>query len=450
MFEDFDYSALTGIVITPEDPEYDEARQEYNRAIQKYPLAIVYCLKIRDVSNAVRWSRRNCVSLRIRSGGHSYEGYSTGNAVLVIDLSRLDAITFGKFPRTVTVQSGVKFRQLYQRLAETGSPFPGGACPTVRASGYALGGGWGYSCRFLGLGCDSLKELKIVNYEGEVLTANAKENPDLYWACRGGGNGNFGVVVELTFRLPPPAGKVTYFTFYRPEATAADQERFLAVWQRWLPCLDNRMTLRPSLYNNEEEGRAIFSRGLFYGRPEEARELLRPLLESAGLMLRTQYTTFANAVAIIGSSYPPFESFKTTGRFVNAEFTPQEIHRMISLLDERPEGVELIELGLFALGGKVSQVPDRTTAFFYRDAQYIIGMQAVWAEPEFAENGEEWVAEAFDTIAPLTEGSYVNFPYDELRDYEHAYYGGNVPRLRCVKREYDPCNVFHYPQSIRP
>jgi FAD/FMN-containing dehydrogenase len=449
MLVDLDFSGLTGIVITPKSPDYDSARQEYNRAIQKFPVAIVYCLKIRDVSNAVLWARRNEVSLRIRAGGHNYEGYSTGNGVLVIDLSKLTEITFGRFPRTVTVQSGVKFRQLYEKLAEFGLPFPGGACPTVRVSGYALGGGWGYSARYLGLGCDSLKELKLVNYEGELLTVNERNNPDLYWACRGGGDGNYGVVVSLTFLLPPDLGKVTYFTFYRQGTDTDVQARFLATWQEWLPALNSRMTLRPSIYNSEEEGRAIFSRGLFYGRPEEARQLLKPLLESAGLKLQTQYTTLANAVAIIGASYPPFESFKTTGRFVNSEFSPCDIHRIVSLLDERPEGVELLEFGLFAMGGKVSSVPDRATAYFYRDAWYIIGMQAVWTDEQFAENGSQWVAQAFDTIAPLTEGSYVNFPYDELEDYEKAYYGGNVPRLRRVKRQYDPKNVFHYPQSIK-
>lgn len=449
MFEGIDYCGLTGIVIRPEDPGYDEARQEFNRAIQKYPLAIVYCLCINDVSNAVRWARLNDACFRIRSGGHNYEGYSTGNAVLVIDLSRLNAISIDRWRRTVELQGGVKVRQLYNRLAETGRPFPGGACPTVGLSGYALGGGWGYSCRYLGLGCDSLISLKIVNYQGEVLTASDCCNQDLFWACRGGGDGNFGVVVSMSFRLPPKTDRVTYFTLYRQNASAEIQADFLSTWQRWLPRLDRRMTLRPSLYNSVDEGRAIYSRGLFFGRPEEARKLLKPLVESAGLRLRTLYTSFADAMAIIESSYPASEKFKSTGRFACAELSPCEIADIVSLLNERPEGADLIELGLFALGGKTMQVPARATAYFYRNANYIIGMQAVWTNQRFAETGTEWVQRAFGVIAPLTEGSYVNFPYDELEEYELAYYGGNVPRLRQVKALYDPENVFQYPQSIR-
>lgn len=450
MIEDIDYCGLTGIVITPEDPRYEEARQEYNRAIQKFPIAIVYCLCKRDVRNAVLWARENCIGMRIRSGGHSYEGYSVGNEVLVIDLSRLNAIRLNQKRRLVKVQGGASNGAVYARLAEAGYPFNGGSCPSVGVSGFALGGGWNFFCRHWGLGCDYLLELEMVNYEGDLLVANEECNPDLYWACRGGGNGNFGVVVSMTFRLPKQPGRVTFFTIFHPDATAEIQARFLSHWQQWLPGLDPRMTLRPSVYNSTEDGRAIFSRGIFFGRPEEAAELLQPLIKGAGWELTTKYTSFANAVQIIGSFYPPSEMFKTTGRFAEKEFNRREINSIVSLLDELPEGLELIEFGLFAMGGKVTAVAPKATAFFYRDAQYILTPQAVWTDPASARAGRKWVAQAFDVIEPLTEGSYVNFPYAGLIDYERAYFGGNVPRLTTIKQEYDPEDVFNFPQSIRP
>jgi hypothetical protein len=450
MFENIDYKGLTGIIVTPSDPEYEEARQVYNRAIQKYPLAIVYCLTVWDVARAVKWARRNSVGFRIRGGGHNYEGYCVGNAVLVIDLSRLNAVRADPSNRTVTVQGGALNRDLLPFLAASGRDFPSGSCPGVGVAGYAMGGGWNYFCRCLGLGCDSLVSLRMVNWEGEILTASEDENPDLFWACRGGGDNNFGVAVSLTFKIPRKTGRVTYFTIYRPDADAAAQQRFLSAWQEWLPGLDAGMTLRPSLYNSAEEGRAIYSRGIFFGRPEEARRLLRPLIRSADMTFSAQYVTFARAVQILGSVYPPSEMFMTTGRFVERMFTPCEIERIVALLDERPEGVELIELGLFAMGGKVRCVPPHCTAFFYRNASYILAMQAMWTDPAAADAGGAWVAEAFGVIEPLTAGSFVNFPYDCLYDYEDAYYGGNVPRLRAVKTQYDPENVFRYPQSIRP
>jgi hypothetical protein len=135
---------------------------------------------------------------------------------------------------------------------------------------------------------------------------------------------------------------------------------------------------------------------------------------------------------------------------VEEAFSRGDIKRIVSLLDERPEGVELIEFSLFAMGGRVSRVCPRDTAFFFRNANYILTPQAMWTDPLSAQNGVEWVDEAFGVIEPLTTGSFVNFPFDGLIDYERAYYGGNVPRLTCVKRKYDPLDVFRYPQSIRP
>ena len=186
------FEGLTGRVVTPDDPFYQELRQVYNRAVNKFPLAIVFCQNEADVSNAVLWSRSHCVSLRIRSGGHNYEGYSTGNDILDIDLSEFNQIAINEALSLVTVQGGVTNKQVYETVSALGYPFPGGTCPTVGVSGYALGGGWGLSCRYLGLGCDNLVQLRLVNYEGVVLTASDTENPDLYWALRGGGGGNFG------------------------------------------------------------------------------------------------------------------------------------------------------------------------------------------------------------------------------------------------------------------
>jgi hypothetical protein len=210
------------------------------------------------------------------------------------------------------------------------------------------------------------------------------------------------------------------------------------------------MTLRPSLYNSAEEGRAIYSRGIFFGQPEEAEVLLQPLIRSADMEFTARYVSFGRVLQILGSVYPPFEMFKTTGRFVEEAFSRCDIKRIVSLLDERPEGVELIEFSLFAMGGRVSRVCPRDTAFFFRNANYILTPQAMWTDPLSAQNGVEWVDEAFGVIEPLTTGSFVNFPFDGLIDYERAYYGGNVPRLTCVKRKYDPLDVFRYPQSIRP
>lgn len=450
MFEDMDCKCLPGIIVTPGDPEYEQARRAYNRSIQKYPLAVVYCRTMWDAANAVKWAVKNNVEFRIRGGGLGSEGYCVGNAVLVIDLGRLNAVRPDTSNRTVTVQGGALCRDLLPFLAASGCGFPLCGCPGAGVAGYALGGGWNYFCRSVGLGCDSLVSLRIVNHGGEILTASECENADLLWACRGGGGGNFGVIVSLTFRLPKKPGRVTCFTIRSPNADAAMQARFLCAWQEWLPGLDPGMTLRMNLSDSAEEDRAICGRGIYFGRPEEAKALLKPLMRCASMRFTAQYAPFARAWQTLGPACSSGEAFKAAGRFVGRMYSRGEAERIAALLERRPEGVEHIGLGLLALGGKVAKLRPGDTAFFYRDAAYILAMQAIWDGPAAADAGNEWVAGASGVIEPLTAGSFVNFPYDCLFDYEEAYYGGNADRLGAVKAKYDPENVFRHPQGIRP
>lgn len=193
---------LTGEIILPYDSQYDELRQGYNRAVQKYPFIIVYCFETCDVINAVKWARKHCIPIRIRSGGHNYEGFSNGDSVLVIDLSQFNNVILDECAGLVYMQGGATNKDVYECVSSKGYPFPGGTCPTVGVGGYVTGGGWGLSCRYLGLGCDNLEEIEIVDYEGKLIKANSYCNSDLFWACRGAGGGNFGVIVSMTFSLP--------------------------------------------------------------------------------------------------------------------------------------------------------------------------------------------------------------------------------------------------------
>lgn len=242
-----EYDGLTGKVITPSDPEYPKARQEYNKLINDYPAAIVYCYETQDVTNAVRWARRNCVPLRIRSGGHNYEGYSVGNDVLVIDTTLMNAVKVNEANDTVKVQAGTRLIDLYHILYKHGYAFPGGTCPTVAVSGLVLGGGIGLSMRYLGLTCDSLIEAKMVDAEGNLLTASRQEHPDLFWALRGAGGGNFGVVTSYKFNLKKRVNKITLIQLRWDENKAA-RFQFLFTWQKWLRNLDRRISAFGGIY----------------------------------------------------------------------------------------------------------------------------------------------------------------------------------------------------------
>ncbi|MGL6104532.1 FAD-binding oxidoreductase [Romboutsia sp.] len=241
------------IIITPKSPEYNTSIQEWNRAINKFPYLIAYCENTSDVSEIIHYARKHHLPIRIRSGGHNYEGYSTGNDCVVIDISKMNNTKIDYVNNTVKLDGGTKNTELYNYISNEGYPFSGGTCPTVGVSGYALGGGWGYSARKFGLGCDSLVEVELVNYKGCVLTANKDKNSDLFWALQGAGGGNFGVITSMTFSLPPKVDKVTYVRMYYPGINKNIQVKVLDTWQKWISSVDNDINLSGGLYNTKKK-----------------------------------------------------------------------------------------------------------------------------------------------------------------------------------------------------
>lgn len=440
---------LTGRIVTPSDSSYDTARQGWNHGVQNYPLIINYCKSREDVSNAVLWSDRHHIPLRIRSGGHNYEGYSNGNCVLVIDLSEMNGITMDKEKNLLYVEGGVTNKQLYNYVSAEGYPFPGGTCPTVGVNGYASGGGWGLSCRYLGLGCDSLAEIEMINYQGRVIKATSSCNADLFWACRGAGGGNFGVITSMAFQLPAPVNKVTLIEVDYLHVDFQTQELFLKTCQDWLEDADIRMTLLARIYHSEADGLAMLVRGIFYGEPETAAVMLKDFLALPNAVSNIEYLSFLEAVTILGSSYPPFEKFQAVSRFADREFLPCEIAQLVDLIQLPSEGSVFTGLSLYALGGKVSEVEAEDTAFFYRKARYILWLETVWEDDRYACPNMSWIDCRLPLLASHTTGSYVNFPYYGLCQYKEEYFGNHVKELEEIKINFDPQNIFTFPQGIR-
>lgn len=447
--EELYFLNLEGDIITPNDKKYEEARQEWNRAIQKYPVAIIYCETNQDVSKAILWASSREVPIRIRSGGHNYEGYSIGNGLVVIDISRMNSIDVNYEKSIIKIQGGVKNKELYDKISPKGYPFPGGTCPTVGVSGYALGGGWGYSARKFGLGCDNLIEVEMIDYKGKLLRANYYENPDLFWALRGAGGQNFGVVVSMSFNLPQKVDYVTYIELYYPKIDKKNQVKFFDTWQNWIASVDNDINLSGGIYNSEQYGIYAYLRGLSYKNLEDTKLLLEPFYDIYGLDDNLEQLTFYEAITKIQSSYPKYEYFKSSGRFTNYKYTISNIENILEIINQpRPKGSYLTQVGLYGIGGKISDIPKNYTAFFYRNANYILSMQTVFENNTYREINNRWFDYNFRTIYGLTKGSYVNFPYNKLECPGYSYYGDNVYRLRCIKQKYDPHNVFSYPQGL--
>lgn len=439
-----DFNALSGVVITKESPNYEECCLSWNRAIEKHPLVIVYCEENQDIIQAIKWAKQYGVPFRIRSGTHHYEGYSTGDQLLVIDVSRMNRIELNE--TTVTVQGGVRNRELYEAVCGAGYPFPGGGCPTVGVAGYTLGGGWGYSSRLFGLGCDQLVEAEVITADGQLIIANSSQHEDLFWALRGSGGGNFGVVTSLTYRLPE---KIEMATLINIDYQHVGFEKVVDValrYQRFFKNLDRRLNLKMAMYNSEKKGKGVKLTGLFYGSKEEAQDLLSLFQDATDLDLG--YMTVLQANREIQDSHPDFEMYRSGGRFIHRDYSADELLTMLDLINERAQGSLYTAITFYGLGGAIADVEKDETAFYYRDASFILGFQSVWENPKYGAINNEWVLERFNVLTTYTDGSFINFPIVQ-DDYEKNYYGANLEALKAVKRKYDPEGIFNFEQVIK-
>lgn len=439
--------SFCGSVVTPDSPRYHEARQEFNRSIEKFPCSIAYCTGEEDVVRAIRAARDSRRTVRVRSGGHNYEGFSVGDRAAVIDVGCMDSIRLDLSDGTFTAGPGVRNRALYEALGALGTPFPSGTCPAVAVAGLTLGGGWGLSSRMFGLTCDSLVSATLIDACGKRHMADAAREKELFFALRGGGGGNFGVATSLTFRLPPKLFDVTFVELDASRASAGMAAEFIRRFQRWLLEGDRRFTPLARIFHTRKERRGLFLRGIFYGDEAQARASLATFLD-LGLGGVFEEMTFLEAMRIVMDSYPPFERFTTGGRFAHGLFTEDEARGIVALIDRLAEGSVSGTVSLYGLGGAVREVPPDGTAFFYRNALNIIALSTDWEDPAAKRDNLTWFAPRYEALKKITCGSYVNFPNLENHEYLRDYYGGNAPRLTRVKALIDPNDLFCYPQSV--
>ncbi|MDU3582894.1 FAD-dependent oxidoreductase [Clostridium butyricum] len=440
---------LKGRIVRKEDDDYDESRLSWNRAIDVYPEAIVYCLNKEEVENNVKWCIENNVQFRIRNGAHNYEGYSTGDDIIVIDLSRMNKINLDEENNMVTIDGGVRNREAYDFLCSKGYPFPGGGCPTVGIAGLTLGGGWGYSSRFLGLACDSLMEIEFIDYKGNLITANSNTHEDLFWASKGCGGGNFGVVVSMTFKLAAKVENVTLIDLEYTNLATHNQVTVIRMYEKMFNNLDNKANFKMAVYNSNKKGRGIKIIGLYYGEEKEAKNILMPFINlKYDKTLNLTYTSILEANRIIQDSHPDYEKYKSTGRFIYKEYSEEEIEQILNLLNDSANGSVYTAITFYGLGGAVKDKDKDESAFYYRDAKFIMGFQSVFEDDKYKRENIEWFLAKFKYIRNITQGSFINFPLTELENYHQEYYGNNYEKLKRIKYKYDPYNKYNFEQSI--
>src|SRR5215204_1426112 len=436
-------AALTGLIIWPQDPSYDEARQSFNARFSHFPAAIVVCDNTDVVRNAVRWARQEGVPLRARSGGHSYEGFSVVDGGLVVDVSGLGEVVVDVERGEAVIGAGARLLDCHRRLWDYGVTIPGGTCPGIGIAGLTLGGGIGFLSRQYGLTCDNLLAVDLVDADSDVLRASESEHADLFWALRGGGGGNFGIATAFTFRVHP-IGDVVICTITWPWDDAAE---VVDAWQRWAPFVDERLCV--SLAIGHPSAGTISATGLFTGSAAELPPLLEPLLQ-AGTPGPPQIQSLPYLTAAEQLAGPPIASgilrFKNASSLAYDPLPAEAIATLVEQLRAAPFESDLV--GFFPLGGAIASIDPGATAFVHRRALFDLQYQAYWWDDAAAAASLAWVRDLRAAMAPYTTGAYVNYIDADIADWESAYYGTNLAHLQQVKSDYDPADVFNGPQSI--
>lgn len=449
---------LTGTVVQPNDPAYDKARlvSNYYPSKNKHPRAIVYCNNVQDVQNAVRWANCQNLSVRVRSGGHNHEGFSTGDDVLLIDVSKMKGVSVDKSKRQATVEPGITGGELYTLLSRQGLTQAGGTCADVGLSGLVLTGGMGPLARLHGLTCDTLVSFDMVDAHGEILHATKdNEHKDLFWACCGGGAGNFGILVSMVLNVFP-AQEVTWFNIGWDWDQPVDkviskwQEFFQKEDKRWFSHLDVWAKAFPKDQLKKQPVKVI---GIFYGQPDEARSLLAPFLSigKPGSVViekvdwRKSITEFEDSTTVFLTDKP---EYKSTGAYAMEPLPPEAVKIVTDTLRESES--PLLNFLMFSLGGAIADKKPDETAYFYRDAKFFLCYSSQWLKAQDDVKSVQELDRLRDRLLPYSQGDYTGNPDRSLKDPLKVYYGDNVDKLREVKRKYDPKNLFRFEQGVPP
>jgi FAD/FMN-containing dehydrogenase len=444
-------SDVRGRVFFPGRPGYNSARLIYNlRYDGARPAAVVEPRDTRDVAALVRWANRFDERLVPRAGGHSYAGYSTTGRGVVVDLSRWRGVRVAN--GRATVGAGAQLIDMYAALARRGMIVPGGSCPSVGVTGLALGGGHGLSGRRFGLTSDNLLRATIVTADGRIRQVSPDNNESLYWACRGGGGGNFGIVTSMTFQAHRANG-AGWFLISWPWGAAS--EAFDA-WQRFAPHAPAGLTSIFSL----STGRRVTALGQFFGSEAALRRLIRPLTRVGGANVSTgRASMMALALRWAGcldetvrachtrgtspGGQLPRSAFYAKSDYFHRPLPPRARRIMIDWVERRGSGALLFD----AYGGAYNRPAADATAFPHRDMLFSLQYFAAGS----GRTPRAWANGVWRALRPFASGqAYVNYIDPQQRGWERAYYASNLQRLREVKRTYDPDFRFRFAQAIPP
>jgi FAD binding domain-containing protein/berberine-like enzyme len=437
-------TGFRGEMIRPGDPAYDEARQIWNSSVDKYPGMIARCSGVADVVDAVNFARENELLLAVRGGGHNVGGRALCDDGMVIDLSRMKGICVDAKNRTARVQAGATLGDVDRETHLYGLAVPAGVVSATGIAGLTLGGGVGWLVRRYGLTCDNVLSFDIVTAEGKLLTANAEENSDLFWALRGGG-GNFGVVTSFEYRLHP-VSKVLGGMIVYPRNQAEEVLRFYRAFTQSAP---EELTAYAALLHTPDGTPAVAVVACYCGDLAEGERVLKPLREFGSPLLDAiQPMPFPQMQSLLDGAFPAGNQNYWKSTFLR-ELSDEAIDLLVEYANRATSPLTAVVIEYY--GGVASRVGVSETAFAHREAQYDVGILTQWTDPRESERHIEWTRGLADALRPYSSGAYLlNFLGEEGDDTVRAAFGENYRRLVEVKSKYDPTNFFRLNQNIKP
>jgi hypothetical protein len=451
------YSSLRqqfkGDLLRPGESGYEDARVIWNGMVARTPGLIARCADRNDVQSAVRAASEMGILTAVRCGGHSLAGFSTCDGGMVIDLSRMRQVKVDPDTGRAWIAGGCLLGSIDTATQKAGLVFPSGVVSHTGASGLILGGGTGWLTRRFGLSCDNVKGFTLVTADGSLVRANATENPDLFWALRGGG-GNFGVVTEFEVKLHP----LTSVVLAEGLSPEADIRRLLECWRDFMADapldlkwnIDLRLAPHTKKVPIDLRGRPVASNSLVWtGEPETG----RPYVERALSMcspdsVRSTTVSFIDLQTMADSDFPHGRRYYTkSGYFTYLD--DSTIDRMVEAVATIPSSETQIELAY--LGGAAARIAAHETAFGDRSAPFIMNLLANWSEASADAGNISWIRGLFTKLRPaMKPGVYVNFMSGDEQDRVPEVYQERWDRMVAVKTHYDPSNFFRLNQNVPP
>jgi FAD/FMN-containing dehydrogenase len=451
-------SRLQGRALLPGDPAYAEVRRPYNAMHTGSPDLIVSCESSADVSEAIRFAREHGARLGVRGGGHSIAGLSAMDGGVLIDLSPMSRVDVDADRRVARVQGGALWADVDQATQAVGLATPGGVVSDTGVAGLTLGGGYGWLRRKYGLSCDNVIEADVVCADGEIRTASADSNPDLFWAIRGGG-GNFGIVTSFTFRLHRVGPEVAFAaTFYPIEETAEVMRR----WRDYAERAPNEVTsvcvtitfpANPELPEAIHDRPVIIVGGVHAGGVEEGLAEMQPLRE-----LGTVLFDMSGPTPFVGvqTGFDPLFPRGDQRAYWKSQYVDELSDAAIDMLARRAQSrpAPLTMVNTFLMGGAIADVDEEATAFAERKPRYMVSIDGIWTDAADDAEGVAWIRSTWDEVSEFgTGGVYLNFTGlagEAPSAGVDSAYGRNLTRLAEIKRAYDPDNVFDLNNNIAP